>query len=78
MPSSSGLLVLLTDDSSETSQAMVKLTSAKVRFVPMPVEGRGPILLSKRRTFRGLEGIQRYLDEKRQQPKKVRQLKEKG
>lgn len=57
--------ILLTDESAESSQAMLKLTWADVPFLLVPVESRGPVLLSASRTFRGLEGIERYIHEKK-------------
>ena len=57
--------ILLTDESTESSQAVVELTRANVRFVPVPGEGPGPVLLSQTVTFRGLEGVERFIDERR-------------
>ncbi len=55
--------VLLVDDSDESSEAMTRLVSAGVLFALVPAEGPAPVLLSSRLTYRGIEGIERFIEE---------------
>lgn len=57
--------VLLADESTESSKAAIKLTVADVPFALVPAEGSGPVLFSEGRTFRGLERIERFIEEKK-------------
>ncbi len=53
--------LLLVDESEESSEAMMELIEAGVSFAPVPAEGRGPVLFTSTQTFRGKEGIERYI-----------------
>ena len=60
-------ITLLTDVErpAETSKAMEKLTQAHFSFAVVPGEGSGPVLFSTDGTFSGLEGVQRYIEERK-------------
>jgi hypothetical protein len=60
-------LTLLTDVDrpAETSTVMEKLTEARLSFAIVPGEGSGPVLFSKEGTFSGVEGVQRYIEERK-------------
>jgi len=57
--------LLLTDGSSESSKAAISLIEAKLPFSLVPSEDTGPVLISSEHTFCGLEGIERYIGEKK-------------
>jgi len=59
--------LLLVDESRESSEAMMELLDSGVSFRPVPAESRGPVLFTSTRTFRGLEGVERYLAESKEQ-----------
>jgi hypothetical protein len=53
--------LLLVDGSKESSDAMMDLIEAKLAFTPVPADGQGPVLFTHERTFRGKNGIERYI-----------------
>lgn len=56
--------MLLADESEESSAAAIKLVFADLPFRLVPKETRGVALFTSRGTYRGLEGIERYIAEK--------------
>lgn len=60
--------VLLLDESEESTEARLKLREAGIDVDVMGLEEpcRGPILFSSLLTYRGIEGIERYIEETRQ------------
>lgn len=57
--------LLLTDGSIESSKAALSLIEAHLPFSLVPSEDPGPVLISSERTFCGLEGVERYIGEKK-------------
>lgn len=58
--------ILLTDTSWESSQAFLQLTFADLPFALVRGQGTGlPTLFSSGRSFAGLEGIERYIQERK-------------
>ena len=56
--------LLFTDSSEESGKAMLVLTCAGIAFSSIPSEVTGLVLIDGERAFRGIWGIERFLEER--------------